>query len=111
MRLISAGSLVRAQSGPFSFSYFQFGFLYSVARLNHSSELEINKRNRTGCREEFERQKCAKVCRDLNARWLQSQAINELISFLRGGQEQRNEKEHNRPSGQQKFASYVLKTE
>src|SRR5437667_9722904 len=75
------------------------------------SKLEINKRHWTGCWEQFERQKCANICRNLNTRRLQSQAINKLIAFLGDRQEQRNEKEHDRPSGQQEFASYMLETE
>ena len=75
------------------------------------SKLEINKRHWTGCGEQFERQKCANVCRDLNARRLQSQAINKLVPFLRDRQKQRNEKEHDRPRRQQEFTSYVLETE
>jgi hypothetical protein len=47
----------------------------------------------------------------LNARRLQSQAINKLTAFLGNRQEQRNEKEHDRPTGQQEFASYMLETE
>jgi hypothetical protein len=74
-------------------------------------KLEINKRHWTGRREQFERQKCANVCRDLNARRLQSQAINKLTVFLGNRQKQRNEKQHDRPTGQQEFASYMLETE
>jgi len=76
-----------------------------------SSKLEINQWHRPGCGKEFERQKCADVCRDLNTRRLQSQAIDKLISLLRDREKQRDENEHNYPSGQQEFASYVLETE
>src|SRR5437016_5843813 len=51
------------------------------------SKLEINKRHWTGRWKEFEHQKCQDVCRDLNARRLQSQAINKLIAFLGNSQE------------------------
>jgi hypothetical protein len=50
-------------------------------------KLEINKRHWTGRWKEFEDQKCQDVCRDLNARRLQSQAINKLIAFLGNSQE------------------------
>ena len=83
MRLISAGSLVRAQSGPLSQPAFCI-----AAQLRAYLKLEINKRHWTGCGKEFERQKRANVCRNLNARRLQSQAINKLIAFLRDSQKQ-----------------------
>src|SRR5438874_10051887 len=138
MRLISAGSLVRAQSGP-AFAWHskkrmpesneratdRQNSLVNASRLRRGrpfssphfqfeercSELEINKGHRTCCRKKFERQKSQHVCRDLNAGWLQSQAINELITFLSGRQKQRNEKEHDRTSRQQESTSYMLETE
>src|SRR5437867_5520297 len=108
MRLISAGSLVRAQSGPFLFV--NVDALAFTADSDRWSKLEIYKRDRPGCRKEFERQKCTNVCRNLNAGRLQSQAINKLITFLRGRQEQRNENEHDRTGRSQKFARDVMET-
>src|SRR6266567_9431298 len=111
MRLISAGSLVRAQSGPRSFAELHSFFAVAVERQTWRSKLEIDKGHGTGCRKKFERQKRQHVYRDLNARWLQSQPINKLIAFLRDSQKQRNEKEHERSGRQQEFASYMLETE
>src|SRR5205814_10591665 len=99
MRLISAGSLVRAQSGP-AFAWhsksecqratnaqlidktlssmlqgYGLGRPFSSPHFQFEercSELEVNKGHRTCCRKKFERQKSQHVCRDLNAGWLQS---------------------------------------
>src|SRR6266481_1508654 len=65
-------------------SHFISKFPIRIFELAALSKLEVNKRYRTGCWKELQREKCANVCRDLNARRLQSQAINKLISFLRG---------------------------
>jgi hypothetical protein len=82
-----------------------------AAHARRYSKLKIDKGHWACCRKKFERQKRQHVCRDLNARWLQSQAINKLIAFLRDRQEQRNEKKHERPGRQKEFTGYVLETE
>lgn len=61
-----------------------------------SSKLEIHKRDRPACGEQFQRQKCENVCRDLNTRGLQRQSVNELVALLRDGEKQRNEDEDDR---------------
>ena len=47
------------------------------------------------------------VCRNLNTRRLQSQAINKLAALLRDRQEQRNENERDRASGEQEVPGYM----
>ena len=37
--------------------------------------------------------------------------VNKLIAFLGNREKQRNEKEHDRSSRQQEFATYMLETE
>src|SRR5262249_4011346 len=108
MRLISAGSLVRAQSGPIplqiGFRITLFGICIPATQLQTAAsstlhsfprpavrlvepggslELKINKWHLAACRKELQRQKHAHVCWNLNARWLKCETINELITFLR----------------------------
>src|SRR5207247_9567318 len=135
MRLISAGSLVRAQSGPFfarvisrerRLSRRSLGeggpqcrttwasydsAIVDCGLLAERSKLKINKRHGTCRGKQFKHQKRANICRDLDTRRLQRQPIDELIAFLRDCQKQRNEKKYYRPGGQQEFNSYVLETE
>ena len=128
MRLISAGSLVRAQSGPLHFqlsiSEFRFNALpFFSTRICNAAvctdraleaplKTESKRKARGRSRENSSSaEKCADVCRDLNTRRLRSrETINELAAFLRDSQGH-NENEHDRAGREQKPPGYMVGAE